>query len=164
MHEPQTNTLRADGLRIGLVCSTWHRDITDRMRRAAVEAFLDAGGHEDDLLQVDAPGAWELLPLAAALAARDDIDAVVTIGCVIAGETTHDQWINTGLATGLAHVSVRSKKAIALGVLTCSTMEQALARSGSATSDKGNKGHDAMRAAIETTCTLKILRHQEAQA
>ena len=162
-------TLRAEGLRIGLVCSTYHRDITERMRQAAVKAFLDAAGRPDDLLQIDAPGAWELLPLAATLANRDDIDAVVALGCVIAGETSHDQWINTGLATGLAHASVTSGKAVALGVLTCSTMEQAIARSGGndGPGDKGhmgNKGHDAMRAAIETTCTLHDLRRQEAQA
>jgi 6,7-dimethyl-8-ribityllumazine synthase len=146
MREHQTNTASAHSMRIAVITSIYHDTITTPLRLGAIEAFDAAGGRHDDLIHVESPGAWELAVIAAVALARDDIDAVVALGCVITGETMHDTWINTGLATALAGLSTRTGKPVAFGVLTCATRAQALARAGG---DHGNKGHDAMCATIE---------------
>ncbi|MHC4588131.1 MAG: 6,7-dimethyl-8-ribityllumazine synthase, partial [Planctomycetota bacterium] len=106
-----------------------------------------AGGARGDLRIVSAPGAFELVTACAALAARNDIDAVVAIGCVVSGETTHDQYIASAVAHGLTSVTVQTGIPVAFGVLTCQNMAQAEARAGG---EKGNKGAEAMAAAIES--------------
>lgn len=151
--ETQVNSSAA-GLRIGLVVSRYHIDITSAMRRAAIDAFTEAGGRDGDLVGVEAPGAFELPVMVATLARRDDIDAVVAVGCVITGETTHDQHIAQAVAGGLTAVSVETSTPVTFGVLTCRNLDQARERAGGA---KGNKGADAMRAAIEAVCVLREL-------
>lgn len=140
------------GLRVCVITSAYHASITDRLRDAAVEAFAQAGGRPEDLVHVTAPGAWELGVLAAACARRDDIDGVVTLGCVVTGETTHDHWINHGLSSALAAVAIETRKPVGFGVLTCASMDQAHARAGG---DRGNKGRDTMLAVIETAHELR---------
>jgi len=153
----------AQHLRVCVITSAYHASITDRLRNAAVEAFVQAGGCTEHLVHATAPGAWELGVLASAWARRDDIDGVVTLGCVVTGETTHDQWINHGLSSALAAVAIETHTPVGFGVLTCSSMEQAEARAGG---DHGNKGRDTMLAVIETahqlhTCRSKACRPQE---
>lgn len=135
----------ARGLRIGLAVSRYHDGVTGRLADGAVAAFLGSGGLEADLVRVDAPGAFELVAISHALAMRADIDAVVSIGCVLTGETTHDQYICQAVAAGFAAITAQVGKPVAFGVLTCQSLEQAEARAGGA---RGNKGEEAMRAAI----------------
>ncbi len=156
MTESTHTELHAGGLRLAVVTSRWHPDITGAMRDAATATFEQAGGAPADLLHVDAPGAWELGVLCAGCLERDDIDGVLAIGCVITGETTHDKWINHGLSSALASLAVMHAKPVALGVLTCPTKAHAQARSGGA---KGNKGEEAMSALIESCATLQALHH-----
>ncbi|MHC4127973.1 MAG: 6,7-dimethyl-8-ribityllumazine synthase [Planctomycetota bacterium] len=139
--------ISAAGLRIGVAVSRYHTAITDPMRDAAIRHFVEAGGARGDLRIVSAPGAFELVTACAALAARNDIDAVVAIGCVVSGETTHDQYIASAVAHGLTSVTVQTGIPVAFGVLTCQNMAQAEARAGG---EKGNKGAEAMAAAIES--------------
>ncbi len=146
------------GLRIGLVVSRYHAAVTKALRDAAAELFTEAGGADADLAIVPAPGAFELPTLCRALAVRGDIDAIVAIGCVIKGETPHDQHISHAVAQGLTQVSVDTGVPIAFGVLTCHTMEQAEARAGHSGTGKPNKGAEAMAAAIETACTVRALQ------
>lgn len=135
----------ARGLRIGIATSRYHEGVTSRLMKGAQDAFLAAGGSADDLMLVDAPGSFELVAIAHALAARSDIDAVVCIGCVLTGETTHDQYICQAVAAGLAAITAQSGKPVAFGVLTCQNIAQAEARAGG---DRGNKGVEAMQAAV----------------
>jgi DNA repair protein RecN len=121
------------------------KDLAGRLRDGALDAFRAAEGDESDLVLVDAPGSFELVALAHALTSRADIDAVVCLGCVLTGETTHDQYICQAVAAGLAEITARNGKPIAFGVLTCQSIEQARARAGG---EKGNKGEEAMNAAI----------------
>ncbi len=146
------------GLRIGLVVSRYHAAVTEALRDAAADLFTEAGGADTDLAIVPAPGAFELPTLCRALAVRGDIDAIVAIGCVIKGETSHDQHISHAVAQGLTQVSVDTGVPIAFGVLTCHTMEQAKARAGGSGTGKPNKGAEAMAAAIETARTVRALR------
>jgi 6,7-dimethyl-8-ribityllumazine synthase len=121
-----------------------------RLHQGARNAFLEAGGLDDDLILVDVPGAFELVAVAHALAARSDLDAVVCLGCVITGETTHDRYICEAVANGLADISARTGRPVAFGVLTCQNLDQALARAGEGggNAKKGNKGEEAMHAAL----------------
>ncbi len=128
------------------------------MAQGACEAFKDAGGEVDSLIHVAAPGAFEVVVICAALAARADVDAVVAIGCVLTGETSHDRFLCDAVAHGLTDVSIRTEKPVAFGVLTCLTLEQARARAGGS---KGNKGAEAMRAAIAATRTVQAIRAGE---
>ncbi len=149
------NTANAAGLRIGLAVSRYHAPITEAMSAAAIERFISAGGSKENLRVVGAPGAFELTAIARALAVRDDIDAVVALGCIISGETTHDQYIASALAQGLTMITARTGVPVSFGVLTCQTLAQAQARAGGA---KGNKGAEAMTAAIEAACTIRSLQ------
>ncbi|MCH2137095.1 MAG: 6,7-dimethyl-8-ribityllumazine synthase [Phycisphaerales bacterium] len=161
MHETRTSTASASDLSIAIVTARWHQSITDAMCHGAQEAFATAGGSAGNLLHICVAGAWELPVVAAQVARRDDIDGVVAIGCVIKGETSHDVWINTAVATALARISVDCAKPVSLGVLTCDSVDQAQARAGGA---KGNKGSDAMQACIETIRTLQQMQCEEARS
>lgn len=130
---------------IGVAISRYHRDVTDRLEAGAVAAFTEAGGAASRLMIVESPGSFELIVICNALVQRGDLDAVVALGCIITGETTHDQHLATAVAGGLASVMVASSVPITFGVLTCQTMEQAMARAGGSS---GNKGAEAMHAAI----------------
>ena len=110
----------AHALRIAVVTSQYHSEVTQALRDGADAAFIEAGGDAGNVLHVDSPGAWELGVLSSGCLERDDVDAVVALGCVITGETSHDQWINTGLSSALASLAVMHAKPVALGVLTYS--------------------------------------------
>lgn len=145
----------AAGLRIGMAVSRYHERITTALREAAERAFLDAGGSRQDLHVEPAPGAFELTAVCRALAARGDLDAVVAVGCIIAGETRHDRYLAAAVAHGLTGITVQTGVPVCFGVLTCDSLAQARARAGGA---KGNKGAEAMAAAIETALTVRGLR------
>lgn len=155
MHATDTADSHGKGLRVGLAVSRYYREIVDPMEVAAIATFEACGGEREDILVVDAPGAFELVSISAALAERPDLDAVVTLGCVIEGDTSHDQWINSAVSQGLANISVRTGKPVAFGVLTCANRGQAEARSGGA---KGNKGEEAMKAAIDAVVAIRRIR------
>ena len=158
MYTEVKTTASAEGLRIGVVVSRYHEKITTALRDAAIEKFLEAGGKEADLKVTSTPGAFELPVIAHALIKAGDLDAVVTIGCVLAGETTHDRYIAHAVAGGLAEITIQTGVPIAFGLLTCQTMAQAKARSGG---EVGNKGAEAMAAAIETVNTLRAIARKE---
>lgn len=157
MYEKVKNSANADGLRIAIAVSLYHEQITFAMRDAAVEQFAAAGGLEDDLCIVMVPGAFELTAAANALAKREDIHAVVALGCVIAGETNHDQYIANAVAQGLTMITVQTGVPVTFGVITCHSLKQAQARAGG---DKGNKGAQAMTAAIETIRAIESVNTQ----
>ena len=146
----------ASDLTVAIVTSRYHDSITDALREGATTAFEDCGGRRDRLMHVQAAGTWELPVLCRALLQRgaSSPDAVIALGCVIAGETSHDQHINQGVSTALATLSIETGCPMAFGVVTCSTMEQARARAGG---DRGNKGREAMLAALETVQTIRTI-------
>jgi 6,7-dimethyl-8-ribityllumazine synthase len=154
MHVERESNESAEGLRIGIAVSRYHQDITDALRQGAVEVFTKAGGSADDLLIATAPGSFELMPLCQALANREDVDAVVALGCVIRGETTHDQYICQAVSQGLGQITLDTGKPVAFGLLTCQTKHQARERAGG---ENGNKGAEAMAAVIETVHALRRL-------
>jgi 6,7-dimethyl-8-ribityllumazine synthase len=141
------------GLRIAVAVSRFNEHVTSRLLQGALGALRNCSVSEESVDVVWTPGAYDL-PVAAQLLARSGrYDAIVCLGCVIRGETTHDRYVAIGAATGLMQVSLESSLPVTFGVLTTQTMEQAEARSGGT---HGNKGEDAALAAIEM---VSVLRH-----
>jgi 6,7-dimethyl-8-ribityllumazine synthase len=144
----------ARGLRFALVVSRYNDFVTDRLERAAAEALQGAGASADDITVVHVPGAFELPLAARAAAASGRFDAVVCLGCVIRGETPHFEYISSAVAHGLTAAAADAGVPITFGVLTTNSAEQALARAGSGSS---NKGWEAAMAALELATLLKRL-------
>jgi len=149
----------ARGLRVAVIVSRYHDAVTAKLRDGALAEFVSRGGSKQDALVVDAPGAFELPTIVAEAAMSGAFDAVVALGCILKGETTHDQHLATAVANEIARVGVDTGCPIGFGVLTVGSMEQAEARAGGA---MGNKGEEAMAAALDTFDALeKIAAHAE---
>ncbi|MDV6031599.1 MAG: 6,7-dimethyl-8-ribityllumazine synthase [Phycisphaera sp. RhM] len=132
--------------KIVIVASRYNEGICDSLVRGSVETLTGAGYTEADLEIIRVPGAWELVMVAANALDRDDVLGVVTLGCVIKGETTHDEHINRSVSDAVMQLGVQTRKPIGFGLLTCNTLEQALQRSGGTV---GNKGNEAAEAVVE---------------
>lgn len=162
--QPEPSTADASR-RCAIVVSRYNAWITDRLLAGAQQEWARVGGAPDRLDVIPAPGSFELPVLARAAATCGRYDAVVAIGCLIRGETTHDQHIARSVTDGLQRVALDTGIPVAFGVLTVDHEAQAEARAGG---EQGNKGAEAMRAAIETMRSLAQLRDgarrsQEAQ-
>lgn len=141
------------GLRFGIVASRFNDFIVDRLLAAAVETLLKAGADAEDLDVVRVPGAFEI-PLALKLLADGDrYDGLLAIGCVIRGETPHFDYVAGEASRGVTDVSLEHRIPVGLGILTVDTIEQAKARSGA---ESSNKGAEAAFAVIE----MANLRHR----
>lgn len=136
----------ARGVRVALVVSRFNDFVTEKLLAGAVDCLDRNGGGAADRTVVRVPGAWELPQAADRLARRGGLDAIVALGAVIRGETSHFDWICHEVARGLGDVARRRDLPVIFGVLTAETAEQALARAGG---DKGNKGWEAALAALE---------------
>ncbi|MFQ5430489.1 MAG: 6,7-dimethyl-8-ribityllumazine synthase [Phycisphaerae bacterium] len=147
--------LDATGLRVALVVSRFNEFITARLLAGARDALIRHHASEEDMTEVWVPGSWELPIAAKALAESGRFDALVCLGCVIRGQTTHHQHIGGEAAKGLARVALDSGLPVGFGVLTTETLEQAIERAGT---KGGNKGADAALSAIETACLLREIR------
>jgi len=146
MPEPQRGSLDGRGLRIGIVVSRFNQPVTDRLLHGALSALAACGVAEDDVVVASVPGAVEIPLTARTLLARDDIAAVVALGAVIRGETSHYDYVCHMAAEGCLRVALESGRPVAFGVLTCENGEQALARAGEG---RGNKGREAAEVAVE---------------
>jgi 6,7-dimethyl-8-ribityllumazine synthase len=143
------------GLRIAVAVSKFNENVTRRLLQGALGALRKCGVAEESVDVAWAPGAYDLPVIAQTLARTGRYDAVVCLGCVIRGETTHDRYVAFGATTGLIQVSLESSLPITFGVLTTQTLEQAEARSGGA---HGSKGEDAALAAVELARVLRQIR------
>jgi len=138
--------LTASGLRFGIVVSRFNSFITDRLLAAAVDALSRAGAKSENVDVVHVPGAFELPLAAKKLAATGQYGALIAIGCVLRGETTHYDYVCSETARGLQLAQMDTGLPIIFCVLTCDTLEQAIDRAGL---KGGNKGFEAGLAAIE---------------
>ncbi len=153
--------LDAAGLRVGLVVGRFNSFVTEKMLVAAVDALCRHGADPADITVVRVPGSFEVPVAAAALAQRSDIDAVITIGCLIRGDTIHFDLIAAECTRGLAQLALKAGKPVTLGVITTETLEQAIDRAGG---KAGNKGAEAALAAIEQAGILKSLARKKLSA
>ena len=131
---------------IVIVASRYNAGICDALVSGALETLSAAGYAPDKLPVVRVPGAWELPTVVRNVMDVPDVIAVVALGCVIKGETTHDEHINRAVSLALMDLGVESGIPIGFGLLTCNTLEQAINRSGGSV---GNKGHETAEAVLE---------------
>ncbi|MCP3801199.1 6,7-dimethyl-8-ribityllumazine synthase [Allokutzneria sp. A3M-2-11 16] len=143
----------ASGLRLGIAATTWHAEITGNLLERAVFAASKAGIAAPTVVRV--AGAVEL-PVVCQQLARTH-DAVVALGVVIRGGTPHFEYVCDAVTAGLTRVALDESTPVGNGVLTCDTVEQAVARSGRSDSVE-DKGFEACVAALDTALTLKGLR------
>lgn len=134
------------GQRVAIVVSSYNGHITGVLAKAAVETLKAAGVEDNDIFQATVPGAWELSLGAKRLADTVSFGAIICLGAVIKGDTTHDQHINRAVSMNLSEISIDYDLPIGFGLLTCNTVEQALQRAGGSV---GNKGEEAANAVIE---------------
>src|SRR3979490_1543856 len=150
---------RATGFRFALVVSKYNDFVTDRLQAGALAALASAGVASDDITVVRVPGAFEI-PLAAQHAAESGrFDAIVCLGCLIRGETSHFEFIASAVAHGLTTAAAATGIPMAFGVLTTNSVEEALARAGDG---PGNKGHEAAVAGIEMAEVVAQVTRQAA--
>ena len=138
--------LAAGGLRFAIVTSRFNSFITERLQASALDALKRAGATEKMVDVVHVPGSFELPLAAKKLAATGRYDALIAIGCVIRGETSHYDYVCSETARGLQLAQMDIGVPIIFCVLTCDTLEQAIDRAGL---KGGNKGNEAALAAIE---------------
>lgn len=138
--------LSAAGMRFAIVVARWNSVITDRLLQGAVDALLRSGAKKADIQIVRVPGAWEIPSAARALAETKQADAIITLGCLLRGETAHYEAIYNEVSRGIGQSQQDTGVPHAFGVLTCETLEQALNRAGV---KAGNKGFESATAAIE---------------
>jgi 6,7-dimethyl-8-ribityllumazine synthase len=153
--------------RFAIVVSRFNESITSRLLEGAVDTLLSHGIATEQIDVVRVPGAFEIPTAAEALAASGKYAAVLCLGAVIRGETTHDQYINRAVSQALCEMGVRHRTPVLFGLLTCNTVEQAVARSGGPASTTGkdrpdahlgNKGVDCALAALEMVNLMEKLQ------
>ena len=138
--------LNAHGMRFGVVVSRWNSFITERLLQGSLDALRRSGCREEDISIVRVPGAFEIPSQARTLAQSGKYDAIVTLGCLIRGETTHYEHISTEVTRGIGQSAQETGVPHTYGVLTCENLEQALDRAGL---KAGNKGFEAGISAVE---------------
>ena len=135
----------ASNMCFGIVVAEWNKEITGALLNGAVSTLEKHGALPENIHVKTVPGSFELSSAAACFAARENIDAVICLGCVIQGETRHFDFICQAVAQGLTQVGIQYLKPVIFGVLTTNTREQALERAGG---KLGNKGAEAAEAAL----------------
>lgn len=132
--------------RFAVVVSRYNDSITGKLLAGALGVFAEEGIPDSAVDVAWVPGAFELPLIVDRFASSGQYQAVLALGAVIRGETTHDQHINRAVSLGLTEAALRSGVPVLFGVLTCDTLEQAIHRSGG---NAGNKGRECALAALE---------------
>ncbi len=132
--------------KIGIVVSEWNADITNALLNGTKETLLKAGVLEDNIEVLYVPGSFELPWGARQIMKPGKKDAVICLGCIIQGETKHDEYIAAAVASGIMQLGLMSGIPVIFGVLTTNTEEQAKERAGG---KHGNKGSEAAVAALQ---------------
>ena len=138
--------LSAEGMKFAIVVARWNAVITDRLLEGALDCLYRSGAKKDNVRILRVPGAWEIPSAARKVAETKSVDAVITLGCLLRGETAHYEAIYNEVSRGIGQSQQETGIPHAFGVLTCDTLEQALDRAGL---KAGNKGFEAASAAIE---------------
>jgi 6,7-dimethyl-8-ribityllumazine synthase len=152
--------LSAAGVRFAIVVARWNAVITDRLLLGALDALHRSGAAKADITLVRVPGAWEIPSAARKVAESGSVDAVITLGVLLRGETAHYEAIYNEVSRGIGQSQQETGIPHAFGVLTCENLEQALDRAGV---KAGNKGFEAAVAAIEMVSIHRKIQSQKAE-
>ena len=147
-------TLVSDHIKIGIVASRFNEFITSKLLSGAKDALLRHNVKEDDIHTAWVPGAFEIPLVASKMASSGQYDAVICLGAVIRGSTSHYDYVCSEVSKGIAAVSVESGIPVMFGVLTTDSIEQAIERAGT---KAGNKGFDCAVSAIEMVNLLRSI-------
>ena len=140
--------------RYAIVVAQWNQSVTGVLLEGAVETLRAAGVPDDQIDVAWVPGSWEIPLVAQRFAEGGEHAAVICLGVVVRGETSHDQHINRGVSLAFSQISLQFDLPVLFGVLTCESMEQAVDRAGGA---HGNKGSECAEAALHMVGLLKNL-------
>ncbi len=146
--------LNASGLRLAIVASRFNDFLVDKLIQGALDAIDRHGGSDEDTTLIRVPGAFEIPVAARKLAQSKKYDAVICLGCVVRGNTTHYDYVAGETAKGIAAAGLDTGVPVIFGVVTTENLEQAIERCGT---KAGNKGADAAIAAIEMANVLRKL-------
>ncbi len=135
-----------EGMKVGIVASRFNEIIVNKLLGGAVDGLVRHGVEEDNITAAWVPGAFELPLIAKKMAESGKYDAVICVGAVIRGDTSHYELVCNEAAKGVAQVSLASGVPVLFGIITTENIEQAIARAGS---KAGNKGYDCALSAIE---------------
>ncbi|SEN20299.1 6,7-dimethyl-8-ribityllumazine synthase [Lihuaxuella thermophila] len=142
------------GLKFGIVVSRFNDFITSKLLEGALDALKRHGADERDVEVAWVPGAFEIPLIADQMAASRKYDAVITLGAVIRGSTSHYEYVCSEVSKGVAAASVRHHLPVIFGVITVENIEQAIERAGT---KAGNKGWEAAVSAIEMANLQRML-------
>ncbi|MFC4817327.1 MULTISPECIES: 6,7-dimethyl-8-ribityllumazine synthase [unclassified Flavobacterium] len=141
------NTIpNAKDFRFGIVVSEWNETITEGLYKGAEAALLDCGTLPENIIRWNVPGSFELIYGAKKMIETQNVDCVITIGCVIKGETMHFEFVCEGVTQGIKDLNIQTDVPVIFCLLTDNTMQQSIDRSGG---KHGNKGTEAAIAAIK---------------
>lgn len=132
--------------KFAIVVSEWNEEVTESLYQGAYETLIAQGATKENIVKKMVPGSFELSMGAQWMAQKEEIDAVICLGCVIQGETRHFDFICDAVAHGITNVSLKFNKPVIFGVLTPNTQKQALDRAGG---KHGNKGDEAAITAVK---------------
>jgi len=132
--------------RFAIIVAEWNEVVTEALFEGAYKTLVENGVKAENIVRANVPGSYELSFASQVFAQKADIDAVIAIGCVIQGETKHNDYINHAVAQGLTNVSLKYNKPVIFGVLTPNNQQQAIDRAGGI---HGNKGDEAAITAIK---------------
>jgi len=135
----------ASEMQFGIVVAEWNAEITHALYEGCYDTLLKHGVKAENIQTMQVPGAFELPAGARILSGKHKLDAVICLGCVIKGETNHNEYINNAVANGLMNLSISTGRPYIFGVLTPNDQQQALDRAGGV---HGNKGVEAAVTAI----------------
>jgi 6,7-dimethyl-8-ribityllumazine synthase len=148
----EQNVPDASGMRFGIVVAEWNAHITHALYEGCRETLLKHGALPENIHTIQVPGSFELPAGARIIAGKQNPDAVICLGCVIKGETSHNEYINQAVANGLVNLSLASGRPFIFGLLTPNDAQQALDRAGG---KHGNKGVEAAVTAIRMAALKK---------
>lgn len=143
------------GKKFGVIVSDYNPEITLHLLDGCLRTLIKCRVKEKDILVAHVPGAFELPGGARMLAESSTLDAIICLGCVIKGETKHDEYINTAVASGIMQLSLLLKKPVIYGVLTTNNIAQAKDRAGG---KRGNKGEEAAVTAVRMVALRSTLK------
>ncbi|NDY70523.1 6,7-dimethyl-8-ribityllumazine synthase [Desulfobacter hydrogenophilus] len=138
--------LNAKGKTFGIIAARFNDFIVDKLVSGALDCLIRSGAQDQDITIVKVPGAFEIPLAAAKMAAFKKYDAIICLGAVIRGATTHYDYVCAEVSKGIASVSLEAKVPVMFGILTTETIEQAIERAGT---KSGNKGFDVALGAVE---------------
>ncbi|MDD6023479.1 MAG: 6,7-dimethyl-8-ribityllumazine synthase [Oscillospiraceae bacterium] len=135
-----------EGMRVGIVASRFNSFIVEKLLDGAVDGLVRHGVQEENITACWVPGAFEIPVAAQKMAQSDKYDAVICVGAVIRGSTSHYEYVCAEVSKGIASVGLQTGKPVLFGVITTENIEQAIERAGS---KAGNKGYDCALSTIE---------------